>query len=66
MTSRRAFLKSSGALVIAFSLDGFAQAPAAPSLPGSLAGNRMLNAWLRIDPIFAPLRGNPRFERMIK
>src|SRR6185436_3586344 len=50
MTSRRAFLKSSGALVIAFSLDGFAQAPAAPSLPGSLAGNRMLNAWLRIDP----------------
>jgi len=50
MTSRRAFLKSSGALVIAFSLDAFAQAPAAPSLPGSLAGNRMLNAWLRIDP----------------
>ena len=50
MTSRRAFLKSGGALVIAFSLDAFAQAPAAPSLPGSLAGNRMLNAWLRIDP----------------
>jgi nicotinate dehydrogenase subunit B len=50
MTSRRAFLKSSGALVIAFSLDAFAQAPAAPNLPGSLAGNRMLNAWLRIDP----------------
>jgi len=50
MTSRRDFLKTGGALVIAFSLDAFAQAPAAPSLPGSLAGNRMLNAWLRIDP----------------
>jgi serine/threonine-protein kinase len=22
--------------------------------------------WLRIDPIFSPLRGNPRFERLIK
>ncbi len=22
--------------------------------------------WLRIDPIFTPLRGNPRFERLIK
>ena len=21
--------------------------------------------WLRIDPSFAPLKGNPRFERMI-
>jgi len=21
--------------------------------------------WLRIDPTFAPLKGNPRFERLI-
>ena len=51
MTTRRDFLKTGGALVIAFSLDpdSFAQAPQA-RLPGSLNGNRMLNAWLRIDP----------------
>lgn len=49
MTSRREFLKSGAALVIAFSLDAFAQTTPA-RLPGSMNGNRMLNAWLRIDP----------------
>src|SRR3954471_21817589 len=50
MTSRRDFLKTSGALVITFSLDSSAFAQGAPArLPGSLNGNRMLNAWLRVD-----------------
>jgi tetratricopeptide (TPR) repeat protein len=31
------------------------------SKPGDLTPG-----WLRIDPIFSPLRGNPRFERLIK
>jgi nicotinate dehydrogenase subunit B len=48
MTSRRDFLKTSGALVILFSFDQSIGQTAA-RLPGSLNGNRMLNAWLRID-----------------
>jgi len=49
MTSRREFLKTTGALVILFSFDkSVAQSPA--RLPGSLNSNRMLNGWLRIDP----------------
>ena len=31
------------------------------SQPGDLTPG-----WLRIDPVFTPLRGNPRFERLIK
>jgi nicotinate dehydrogenase subunit B len=51
MSSRRDFLKTGGALVIAFSLNSHALSQAGPArLPGSLNGNRMLNAWLRIDP----------------
>ena len=52
MTSRRQFLKSSGALVIGFSLAPELALPqASPArLPGSLNNNRMLDAWLRIDP----------------
>jgi nicotinate dehydrogenase subunit B len=49
--SRRDFLKAGG-LVIGFSLYSnnlFSQAAPA-RLPGSLNANRMLNAWLRIDP----------------
>ena len=49
MTSRRDFLKTGGALVILFSLNGSLAQSAAPRLPGSMNNNRMLNAWLRID-----------------
>jgi TolB-like protein len=31
------------------------------STPGDITAG-----WLRIDPIFAPLRGNPRFDRLVK
>lgn len=59
-TSRRAFLASSSALTVGFcflpALDGHAQpassasAPAMPpALPGSLATNRRLDGWLRIN-----------------
>jgi nicotinate dehydrogenase subunit B len=47
--SRRDFLKASGALVVAFQLRPEIAAAQAP-LPGSLGGNRMLSAWLRIEP----------------
>jgi CO/xanthine dehydrogenase Mo-binding subunit len=51
MTSRRAFLQASG-LTIAFALAPRAALGqgASSRLPGSLHGNRMLDAWLRIDP----------------
>jgi hypothetical protein len=45
--SRRDFAKGLGGLVLAFTLD-----PAAAQqrqLPGSLGGNRMLDAWIRIN-----------------
>jgi hypothetical protein len=25
----------------------------------------LTSGWLRIDPTFAPLKGNPRFERLV-
>ena len=54
MTTRREFLETSGALVLGFTLAGgaFAQegaAPKAESLPGSLAKEPLLDAWIRID-----------------
>src|SRR5881628_235103 len=50
--SRRAFLTASSGLVIGFTLAprlAVGQDRSAP-LPGSLNANRMLDAWLRIDP----------------
>jgi nicotinate dehydrogenase subunit B len=48
--TRRRFLQAGGALIVAFSLQpGVAIPQAKPTrLPGSLATNRMLDAWLRI------------------
>jgi hypothetical protein len=28
--------------------------------------SRLSPMWLRLDPVWAPLRGNPRFERLIR
>jgi len=50
MLSRRAFAKAMGGIVLAFSLDPaelLAQGAGA-KLPGSLANNKMLNAWVAI------------------
>ena len=52
MIARRTFLKASGALVVGFTLaprTALPQDRPAP-LPGSLNTNRMLDAWLHIDP----------------
>ena len=47
--TRRQFL-ATGALVIGFALAPRAMRAQSPPLPGSLNGNRRLEAWLRIDP----------------
>ncbi len=52
--SRREFLKTTGALVVGFTLapelTALAQDAKPAPLPGSLNANRMLDAWLRINP----------------
>src|ERR1700756_311321 len=47
--TRRQFGKAAGALVVAFTLAPRLAGGQAPKLPGSLANNRMLDAWLRIN-----------------
>jgi nicotinate dehydrogenase subunit B len=47
--TRRQFAKAAGALVFAFTLAPRLAAAQAPKLPGSLASNPMLDAWLRIN-----------------
>jgi CO/xanthine dehydrogenase Mo-binding subunit len=54
MTSRREFLRDSGALVVAFSLapsraQAQAQRVGGKKLPGSLARDPWLDAWIRVD-----------------
>jgi nicotinate dehydrogenase subunit B len=48
--NRRDFAKGLGGLVLAFTLDLPALAQDKPKLPGSLDNNRMLDAWIRINP----------------
>jgi nicotinate dehydrogenase subunit B len=48
--NRRDFAKGFGGLVLAFTLDPAALAQDKPKLPGSLDNNRMLDAWIRINP----------------
>ena len=48
--SRRDFAKGLGGIVLAFTLDPAAAQPQLRPLPGSLGGNRMLDAWIRIAP----------------
>src|SRR5258706_2274509 len=53
LLTRREFGSALGGLVIAFSMAprmGLA-AESAPRLPGTLAANRRLDSWLRIDPV---------------
>jgi nicotinate dehydrogenase subunit B len=47
--TRRQFGKAAGALVLAFTLAPRLAGAQAPKLPGSLASNPMLDAWLRIN-----------------
>jgi CO/xanthine dehydrogenase Mo-binding subunit len=47
--TRRQFGKAAGALVVALTLAPRFAGGQTPKLPGSLANNRMLDAWLRID-----------------
>jgi nicotinate dehydrogenase subunit B len=47
--SRRGFIQSAGALTLAFSLTRPALAAEPAKLPGSLANNRLLDAWVRIN-----------------
>jgi nicotinate dehydrogenase subunit B len=50
-STRRHFLQGSGALVIAFALPSApSSAQTASRLPGNLQSNRMLDAWLAIQP----------------
>ena len=48
--NRRDFAKGVGGLVLAFTLDPAALAQDKPKLPGSLDNNRMLDAWIRLNP----------------
>jgi nicotinate dehydrogenase subunit B len=48
--TRRQFGRAAGALVLAFTLAPRLAGAQAPKLPGILANNHMLDAWLRIDP----------------
>ena len=47
--NRRDFAKGLGGIVLAFTLDPVSAQQQPKPLPGSLGGNRMLDAWIRIN-----------------
>jgi hypothetical protein len=62
--NRRDFAKGFGGIVLAFTLDpALAQQQQQKPLPGSLGGNRMLDAWIRINADGSVPKDNPFVDR---
>ena len=58
--TRRQLGKAAGAVVVAFTLAPRLAGAQVPNLPGSLANNRMFDAWLRINADGSATPRSPR------